>query len=416
MILAIERNDSEGDLDLYYSKIKSDGTWTAPKTMGSVLNTLTGDFSPFLAADNRTLYFASFGHPGLWKCRYFRLQKNRERVGKLDSPKESWPGNQHNKWDAYFSIPANGKFAYLVSTENSLGSSDILRIKLRDDELTEITEPSRTELEVRNNEEEEIEKEFVEVEVVKNDDNWQAEDGLSFTPNPVVIVHGRILDAETKQPLSASLTYATFKTEGTNGGIANSNPSTGEYKIILPYGSHYEFTAKSNNHISASDNVNIVGTGEYIEVEKNFYLTPLKVGKAVRINNVFFARSKPKLLDKSYPELDRLVNFMEENKSIHIRIEGHTDGIGNPVELMRLSWDRVAAVKQYLYAKGISESRIDGKGYGRSNPIAPNNTEENRQKEQAGGVCDYEIIVNYELAGIWRKEERERIGYSRPFF
>ncbi|MFT5618243.1 MAG: OOP family OmpA-OmpF porin, partial [Arenicella sp.] len=150
----------------------------------------------------------------------------------------------------------------------------------------------------------------------------------------------------------------------------------------LPYGNHYGFTAKAKNHISVSDNVDIEGEGKFIEIEKNFYLTPLEVGKPVRVNNVFFDRSKPTLLEKSYPELDRLVKFMQDNKSIEIRIEGHTDGIGNPVELMKLSWDRVAAVKQYLYNKGITEKRIDGKGYGRSKPIAPNNTEDNRKKNR----------------------------------
>jgi outer membrane protein OmpA-like peptidoglycan-associated protein len=377
MILAIERKNSEGDQDLYYSKIKSDGTWTAPKTMGSVLNTLAADFSPFLAADNRTLYFASQGHPGYGNADVFVSKRIGSGWENWTVPQNLGPEINTNKWDAYFTVPASGKYAYLVSTKNSLGSTDVFRIKLKEDELTEITEPSREEMIVKNNEEEEIEKEVI---VVKSDENLRPEDDITFV-DPVVIVFGRVLDAESKKPLEASLIYETLLGDA-NNGVATSNPATGEYKIILPYGNHYGFTAKAKNHISVSDNVDIEGEGKFIEIEKNFYLTPLEVGKPVRVNNVFFDRSKHTLLEKSYPELDRLVKFMQDNKSIEIRIEGHTDGIGNPVELMKLSWDRVAAVKQYLYNKGITEKRIDGKGYGRSKPIAPNNTEDNRKKNR----------------------------------
>ena len=379
LILAVERDDSKGDQDLYYSTLKSDGTWTTPKHMGNTLNTITSEFSPFLAADNRTLYFASYGHPGYGSADIFVSKRIGDGWTQWTTPQNLGPEINTDQWDAYFSIPADGKYAYMVSQKGSIGEEDIFRIKIKEDEPDEDTEPSREEIIVKK-EEGEIEVKFDEKEdFVKEEDTKK--DKSSFTPDPVVVIYGKVLDANTNAPLDASLFYENLKSKK-ELGLAHSNPATGEYKIILPYGEHYGFTAQASKHIAISDNVNIEGTGEYIEIEKNFYLVPIELGKPVRINNVFFARSKASLLSTSFPELDRLAKFMKDNPNMTIRLEGHTDGIGNPVDLMKLSWDRVAAVKKYLTSKGVNTDRIEGKGYGRSRPIAPNNNEENRKKNR----------------------------------
>ncbi len=99
----------------------------------------------------------------------------------------------------------------------------------------------------------------------------------------------------------------------------------------------------------------------------------------IQLKNVFFAQSKAVLLPESYPELDRLVRIMKENKTIEIQLEGHTDGRGDPRANIALSEERVQAVKQYLVSKGISEKRIVGKGYGGAKPMVSNDTEENRK-------------------------------------
>jgi outer membrane protein OmpA-like peptidoglycan-associated protein len=71
---------------------------------------------------------------------------------------------------------------------------------------------------------------------------------------------------------------------------------------------------------------------------------------------------------------------MQENPSIKIELAGHTDNVGNKDALMKLSQDRVTAVITYLEKKGIRKDRIDGKGYGATQPLAPNTTEANRQR------------------------------------
>jgi outer membrane protein OmpA-like peptidoglycan-associated protein len=95
--------------------------------------------------------------------------------------------------------------------------------------------------------------------------------------------------------------------------------------------------------------------------------------------NVLFKRSSPDILSESYPELDRVVDFMRTNPSVQIRLEGHTDNTGVPKHNLRLSKARVESVEAYLVSKGVNQRRITGKGYGGTKPIADNANEETRR-------------------------------------
>ena len=102
-------------------------------------------------------------------------------------------------------------------------------------------------------------------------------------------------------------------------------------------------------------------------------------GQTVKLNNVFFVRGQPTLLNTSYPELNTLAKTMLENPTIEIELEGHTDNQGNADANKTLSEERVEAVKKYLVEKGIDAQRISGIGYGGSKPIADNSVEATRK-------------------------------------
>ena len=124
--------------------------------------------------------------------------------------------------------------------------------------------------------------------------------------------------------------------------------------------------AKQNpNHI---DNINIVSYEEMKEKQLS-----------IRINNIFFDFNESKLKPESYPELNRLYNYLIENSDIKVEISGHTDNIGTDEYNINLSKARAKTVKDYLVEKGISSSRIVSNGYGKSNPVATNATDEGRQ-------------------------------------
>jgi outer membrane protein OmpA-like peptidoglycan-associated protein len=76
--------------------------------------------------------------------------------------------------------------------------------------------------------------------------------------------------------------------------------------------------------------------------------------------------------------LKKLFEFLNKNKTISIEISGHTDNIGSSVHNQKLSENRAKSVRSYLLEMGIDASRVQFKGYGDTQPIADNNTDEGR--------------------------------------
>lgn len=130
LLMAVERDDTEGDRDLYVSFKQGDGDWTEPMNLGNIINSVGMESSVFLAADNRTIYFSSNGFAG-----YGGLDMYVSR--RLDNTWQNWstpqnlgneintPGNDYN-----YTIPASGDYAYFSSDYMSYGQSDLFRIRL----------------------------------------------------------------------------------------------------------------------------------------------------------------------------------------------------------------------------------------------------------------------------------------------
>ena len=129
LVMSASMNNNYKNYDLYVSFLNPDSTWTKPISVGETINTLFSEGSPFIAADNRTLYFSSKGHLGYGDADIFMSQR-------LDETWTSWSepinlGSEINtsKWDSYFSVVASGEYAYTCSYDN-LNKEDIFRIKL----------------------------------------------------------------------------------------------------------------------------------------------------------------------------------------------------------------------------------------------------------------------------------------------
>ena len=110
-----------------------------------------------------------------------------------------------------------------------------------------------------------------------------------------------------------------------------------------------------------------------------FYLTKIKEGIRVKINNLFFATNKTYILPASAQAMEDLATFLSENEGVTIRITGHTDNVGTDEANQKLSEGRANAVKKELIKRGIDPERLEAEGKGESEPVADNDTEEGRQ-------------------------------------
>jgi outer membrane protein OmpA-like peptidoglycan-associated protein len=107
-----------------------------------------------------------------------------------------------------------------------------------------------------------------------------------------------------------------------------------------------------------------------------------KPDQRITLKNIFFLTNKSELLPESFPELDKLAEYLERENENLIEIAGHTDNTGNENMNKILSEARAKAVADYLLAKGIDQARIKYAGYGSSMPVALNGTEEERQQNR----------------------------------
>ncbi|MFA5511783.1 MAG: OmpA family protein [Candidatus Kapaibacterium sp.] len=335
LITAIKRNDSFGNTDLYVSFLDKDGTWTEPKNLGSQINTAAEELSPFLASDNKTLYFSTSGLPGYGDTDMFFSKRLDDTWTNWTEPVNLGPSINTEGWDAYYTVTADGNYAYFVSSNQGKTDEDIFRVRLP--------------------------------QLVK--------------PETVVLIKGKVLNKKTNQAVSAGISYEILP-EGIEAGITKSNPKTGEYSIVLPSGNQYGFLAEAQGYASINEFIDLTVINGYTEFNRDLYLVPIEKGQKVIINNIFFEFAKYELLPESFSELNRLVKLLEQNPNMKIRIEGHTDSVGNNSFNLRLSKQRAESVFNYLTLNGIDNKRIKIKGYGSSRPLTSNNSEEDMAKNR----------------------------------
>lgn len=195
---------------------------------------------------------------------------------------------------------------------------------------------------------------------------------------PVVLISGKVVNERNMQPVEARIVWELLP-EGKEVGIARSDPSNGNYKIVLPHGKKYGYMALAEGYYSITKYLDLTNLEQYTEVdEQNLYLAPVMESQVARLNNVFFKDGTDELLPESICELDRFVSFLKVNKKITVEIAAHTDNIGDDKKNLELSQRRAEKVVEYCISKGIKKERLVAKGYGETQPIAFNGDEEGR--------------------------------------
>jgi outer membrane protein OmpA-like peptidoglycan-associated protein len=139
--------------------------------------------------------------------------------------------------------------------------------------------------------------------------------------------------------------------------------------------------AKSKGYYS--DRVLVEGNDSSSFFKHDFYLQPIELGTTIILDNITFDFNKASIHPESYPELNLLINFLQEHRNYHAEIAGHTDNVGIEEHNLKLSEARAEAIVNYVVEHGfINRKRLSFVGYGASKPIAANDTEEGKAKNR----------------------------------
>ena len=332
--------------DLYLSRRQPDGTWTPLVALPALVNTPYDETSPFLAPDGKTLYFSSNGHPGYGGNDVFVSTRLDDTWTRWSPPLNLGPAVNTAAGDGDFTTSAAGDFAYLTSYAGPERHADIYRLT-----VPPVLRPAAT-----------------------------------------LLVRGRVLDARTRQPIATADVRYELLPAGTEAGVVLPAPA-GAFEATLPAGQLYGLRATAPGYLSVNENLDLTTVARYGVISRDLLLLPLaapvadatKAEEKVALNNLFFVQGKPVLLPGSFPELDRLAEALAAHPTLQIRLDGHTDNVGDandPRPNQVLSEQRVAAVRAYLVKHGIAESRLSTRGYGGSRPVAPNDTEAHKARNR----------------------------------
>lgn len=318
-----------GGSDIYVSTLSAQGSWGTPRNLGTSINTPGDESSPFLHADGQTLYFASDGWPGLGGVDLYLARRAPD--GSWGKPVDlGYPINTVDHDGSLF-VAADGQTAYFASDRSdSRGKLDIYRFQ-----LYPAARPIRT-----------------------------------------LFVRGYVYDRKSRARLAAMVDLIDLATGKTLTHI--STGPGGDYLVTLPVGKDYAFNVTRKGYLFHSEHFSLKDTTGGAPFEINIGLDPIGVNAKMTLRNIFFAFDQAELLAASRTELDKVVQLMEENPTLAIRLDGYTDSVGTSAHNEKLSLSRAQAVVSYLEGKGISAARMTARGNGARDPVASNDTEAGR--------------------------------------
>lgn len=414
MIIYFSEKLNDKFSDLYLSSKQPDGHFSKPMKMK--ISSLGDDFSPFIAADQKTLYFAS-------------NRFSKDRVGGIDVYKTTRLDDSWQNWsepvnlgravntvadDAYFTVDSKGNiFTARAGAKVDGGNYDLLILKPRNINITlaGVTYNQKTKQPIAANVDVKI-KELKQPMSFKSGSSGKFEtripevDGYSIAANATgflpaasdykmpkinrdttlhvdiyltplakqLSLAGDILDKKTNNKIPAPKISLVQK-----GSPSAMSPASdgGSYKQDIPGFGWYVFNVTAEGYLNATDSVQVIDENT-IPVVKNIVMTPIEVGVTVRLKNIYFDFDKTTLKSESFVELDKVVDFLKQNAHVSIEIAGHTDSKGSDDYNLNLSQGRSQSVVDYLNSQGIDKARLQAHGYGETKPIDTNDTDEGR--------------------------------------
>ncbi|MDX1629502.1 MAG: OmpA family protein [Fulvivirga sp.] len=415
MILYFSEKENSSFSDLYMSKKIGEGQFSTPVKLPANINTGRDEFAPFIAPDNKTLYFSSNRKDmGEGSSDLYMTRRLDDTWLKWSDPENMGPVLNTRAFDAYMSVDAEGNI-YTTQSGRTIdgGNLDIFQLIEKDIKITlrGIVLDSKTEKGIgahmlihrgntpidtlkasdvdggystRLTGEGEYEIRVSLVGYVPTTGTISVKDVFSDTTiikdfwlkpikrNPILT--GTVYDAKTDEPLEARVEIYRKGGEADYKLQANEK---GYYEQEIEKKGWYLLTASKEGYLNSTDSIAYDNDDQTL-LTRDLYLKPIEIGTTVRLNNIFFDFDKTTLKPESFVELDKVVEFLKNNPSVEIEIAGHTDSKGSDEYNINLSQGRAQSVVDYLISQGIESDRLIAKGYGETVPVATNETDEGR--------------------------------------
>ncbi|MDG1781866.1 MAG: OmpA family protein [Flavobacteriales bacterium] len=322
--------------DIFLCTRQSDGSWSAPKSIGLEINTSANESAPYMHSDSHTLYFASDRKPsgGGYDIWYTRQQDD----GSWSDPKNIGAPINTEEDERGMIVSADGEEAFFYANRGrSSQGFDVFSFPVPEE----------------------------------------------AKPEKVIILKGRVENENGGIPSDAhvELKYVDSKkaeridVNGDDGVYATVvNVSKGEDVVMSVKGEGVAF----NTHLIVDKEEEIPPAVVKLETKAE----KVQASKSFEIPDIFYATSSADINRSSKLILDEFAAYLIENPKLYIEIGGHTDDKGSDGDNLALSMDRAFEIKGYLESMGVPGKRISAKGYGESKPVASNETAEGRAQNR----------------------------------
>ncbi len=306
-------------------------SWTGAEILPIEINGSGDEFSPFLHADGKTLYFASNSHVGMGGLDLFKTTWSQD--GTWSVPENlGYPINDHRD-NFGLVVSPDGNTGYLAGGSLNIPSESTGR---------------------------------------KNPQIYFFSMPPSIKPERSSWLEIWAFDSLNRKVVSNS-SWSISK----NGLGKESLGQGGVFETAFSLGSEMAFNVVAENYNMVSKRIFTDSLNLDI-LRDTIFMTPIKNGDSFVLNNILFEFDRTVLLNKSRLEIAKIVQWMKTNPKLSIELQGHTDNVGSIQYNLELSKKRAEAVYQELINNGISSDRLSHQGLGDSIPLASNKTESGR--------------------------------------
>lgn len=319
--------------DIYVSRRENNGNWKKASPLPSPINTPGSEKTPFIHPDNKTFYFSSDNLSGMGGYDIFMSKLQAD--GSWSTPVNlGYPINTEGNELGFF-VSTDGKKGYFASDQlKGKGSYDIFEF-----DLHEAVKPDR-------------------VLFIKGD----LKDETETAPGAAKI--------ELRNAASQELAEVVYDT------------ISGKYASVVAFNDDYILTVKKKDYAFNSAYFSKADTSHPEPKKVDFTLERTRVGGSYTLHNVLFESKSATLTLQDKTIISGFADYLKENPTIRVELQGHTDDMGDAASNQKLSEERARSVYNYLLSTGISAARLSSRGFGQTRPVADNTTTEGRSKNR----------------------------------